>query len=238
MGDKKGLDSGEEKKPLTLGTNAAEVDDSGIKALKNGKYVEHAPLGRVERTLELKYGVPDEKRLAWARPIAAKIENDLPKNKEEVYAREALILHERQKTSLKLQAIRIGDLSIATLPNEVYAITGLKLRAASPLGTHFNIELANGAEGYIPPYEQHALGGYTTWPARTAVLEQRAEMEITGQPKLAFRELAGSFNDISKHVNGDYVQLTHVYKLSAYFLCEDFGLVFETEVLTNSATIA
>jgi hypothetical protein len=29
---------------------------------------------------------------------------------------------------VKLQAIRIGDLSIATLPNEVYAITGLKLQ--------------------------------------------------------------------------------------------------------------
>lgn len=25
-----------------------------------------------------------------------------------------------------------------------------------------NIELANGAEGYIPPPEQHKLGGYTT----------------------------------------------------------------------------
>jgi hypothetical protein len=123
-----------------------------MKALQTVKYVDHAPLGMVEKTLELNYRVPDEKRLAWARPIAAKIENDVPKSKEEVYAREALILHERQKTSVKLQAIRIGDLSIATLPNEVYAITGLKLREWSPFKTHFNIELANGAEGYIPPW--------------------------------------------------------------------------------------
>ena len=41
-----------------------------------------------------------------------------------------------------------------------------------------NIELANGSEGYIPPPEQHALGGYTTWPARTAGLEVQAEPKI------------------------------------------------------------
>jgi hypothetical protein len=40
------------------------------------------------------------------------------------------------------------------------------------------MELANGAEGYIPPPEQHRLGGYTTWPARTAGLEVEAEPKI------------------------------------------------------------
>ena len=89
-------------------------------------------------------------------------------------AMEAMILDARQSTELKLQAIRIGDLTISTFPNEVYAITGLKLRAQSPSKNHFNIELANGAEGYIPPPEQHLLGGYTTWPARTAGLAMPA----------------------------------------------------------------
>ncbi len=83
------------------------------------------------------------------------------------------------KTELKLQAIRIGDLTMATLPNEVFGPDGSEVRdreRASP--AHFNIELANGAEGYIPPPEQHALGGYTTWPARTAGLEEQAEPKI------------------------------------------------------------
>ncbi|MFM2176099.1 MAG: hypothetical protein RL015_197, partial [Verrucomicrobiota bacterium] len=141
-GDQMWMDYGAEKKTITIDHYASEVADSAMKALQTVKYVDHAPLGMIEKTLELNYRVPDEKRLAWARPIAAKIEKDVPKTKEEVYAREALILNERQKTSIKLQAIRIGDLSIATLPNEVYAITGLKLRAASPFRTHFNIELA------------------------------------------------------------------------------------------------
>ncbi|MFN7563916.1 MAG: PVC-type heme-binding CxxCH protein, partial [Prosthecobacter sp.] len=187
--DQMWMDYGAEKKTITIDQYASEVADSAMKALQTVKYVDHAPLGMIEKTLELNYRVPDEQRLAWAKPIAAKIENDVPKTKEEVYAREALILHERQKTSVKLQAIRIGDLSIATLPNEVYAITGLKLRDASSFGTHFNIELANGAEGYIPPLEQHEFGGYTTWPARTAGLEPEAESKMINMLRFDFTAL-------------------------------------------------
>jgi putative membrane-bound dehydrogenase-like protein len=193
-GDQMWMDYGAEKKTITIDTYASEVADSAIKALQTVTYVDHAPLGMIEKTLELKYRVPDEKRLAWARLIAAKIENDVPKNKEEIYAREALILHERQKTSVKLQAIRIGEpgigeLSIATLPNEVYAVTGLMLKWSSPFQNHFNIELANGAEGYIPPSAQHELGGYTTWPARTAGLEVGAEASIRDALRIMLHEL-------------------------------------------------
>ena len=194
-GDQMWMDYGAEKKNITLDAYASAVADSAMKALQQVKYLDHAPLGMVEKTLELNYRVPDDKRLAWARPIAAKIENDVPKNKEEVYAREALILHERQKTSVKLQAIRIGnpgmgELGITTLPNEVYALTGLLLKWTSPFQNHFNIELANGAEGYIPPREQHALGGYTTWPARTAGLEVGAEEKI----RTVLREMVGELD--------------------------------------------
>ncbi|MGV2333423.1 MAG UNVERIFIED_CONTAM: hypothetical protein LVR18_04600 [Planctomycetaceae bacterium] len=74
--------------------------------------------------------------------------------------------------------MRIGDLAITAIPDEVFGITGIKLKLQSPLMLTMNIELANGAEGYIPPPEQHALGGYTTWPARTAALEVTAEPQI------------------------------------------------------------
>ncbi len=105
---------------------------------------------------------------------------------------------------MKLQAIRIGDLGVTAIPNEVFAITGLKLKAQSPFDTTMNIELANGSEGYIPPPEQHALGGYTTWPARTAGLEVQAEPKIVaavlellervaGKPRRPLRTLLGSY---------------------------------------------
>jgi putative membrane-bound dehydrogenase-like protein len=222
-GDQMWMDYGAEKKSITIDTYASEVADSAMKALQTVKYVDHAPLGMIEKTLELKYRVPDEKRLAWARPIAAKIENDMPKSKEEVYAREALILHERQKTSVKLQAIRIGDLSIATLPNEVYAITGLKLRAASSFGTHFNIELANGAEGYIPPIEQHTLGGYTTWPARTAGLELKAEPQMVEQLGKAIASLADEKKRQQGSLTGPYAAEIHSTNPLAHFGCGQTG---------------
>lgn len=222
-GDQMWMDYGAEKKTLTIDTYASEVADSAIKALQTVKYVDHAPLGMVEKTLELNYRVPDEKRLAWARPIAAKVENDVPKNKEEVYAREALILHERQKTSLKVQAIRIGDLSIATLPNEVYAITGLKLREASPFRMHFNIELANGAEGYIPPPEQHELGGYTTWPARTAGLEVETEPRMVATLSGAIAQLAGKPSRESQAPEGAYAEALRETQPLAHFRCNDLS---------------
>ena len=237
-GDQMWMDYGAEKKTITIDHYASEVADSAIKALQTVKYVDHAPLGMVEKTLELKYRVPDEKRLAWARPIAAKIENDVPKNKEEVYAREALILHERQKTTVKLQAIRIGGLSIATLPNEVYAITGLKLRADSPFGTHFNIELANGAEGYIPPIEQHELGGYTTWPARTAGLEQKAESKMLSMLNEGLLEMAGGPFAQDTHPGGSYALEIHSTNPLAHFGCGETGGTSLVSEIDNKTLLA
>ena len=77
------------------------------------------------------------------------------------------------------------------MPNEVYGITGLKLKAQSPFETTVNMSLANGAAGYIPPPEQHYLGGYTTWPARTAALEQDAEPQIVDALLGMLEELSG-----------------------------------------------
>ena len=60
----------------------------------------------------------------------------------------------------------------------MYASTGLAIRKASPLHPHFNIDLANGFWGYLPPPEQHKLGGYTTWPTTSSCLEVDAEPKI------------------------------------------------------------
>ncbi len=162
------------------------------------------PLRMAERTLAFDYRAPDEARLAWARNVAKNLGGRLPATQPEIYALESVYLHERPRTELKLQALRIGELGIAALPNEVFALTGLKLKAQSPFPSTFNIELANGAEGYIPPPEQHKLGGYTTWPARTAGLEVGAEPriveallglleEVSGKPRRPMAEPPGSY---------------------------------------------
>lgn len=203
-GDLMWMDYGSPAKQLSMERYAEAVAQYAQKALASIRYHRTAPLAVVEKRLTLKYRVPDQARLDWARPIAETIEDEVPKSLPQVYAMEALILHERQTTELKLQAIRIGDLTITTLPNEVYALTGLKLKAQAPLAMHMNVELANGAEGYIPPPEQHVLGGYTTWPARTAGLEVDAEPNIvetllgaleqaTGAPRRAMEDEHGPY---------------------------------------------
>jgi hypothetical protein len=115
----------------------------------------------------------------------------VPRTQQEVYAREAVYLHDEPERELKLQAIRIGELAIAAIPNEVFALSGLRVKARSPLPTTFVMELANGSEGYIPPPEQHTLGGYTTWPARTAALEVGAEPKIVDNVVALLEKVSG-----------------------------------------------
>ena len=176
----------------TIDGYAEAVARSALRALGRVVYHDWAPLGMAETTLTLQRRIPDEARLAWARPILAAMGSRSPKTLPEVYAREAIALHDDPTRVLKLQALRIGDLGIAAIPNEVYALTGLKIKARSPLRSTFTIELANGSEGYIPPPEQHALGGYTTWPARTAALEVQAEPKIVEAVLGLLEKVSGS----------------------------------------------
>lgn len=166
------------------------------------EYQEDAPLEMVERRMTMKYRVPDKQRLEWAERIVQEMGDRLPKTREEIYAREQVFLHERQQTEIVVQALRIGDIGIATTPNETYAITGLKIKMASPLKHNMVIELANGGDGYIPPPEQHRFGGYNTWAARSAGLEVTAEPKIaeaciellekvSGQPRKEYRQSQG-----------------------------------------------
>jgi hypothetical protein len=168
--------------------------DIAMKALAGIAHRSDVTLAMAEKRLPLAYRVPDKQLLEWSKSIVKEMGDRLPKTTTEVYAREQIILHEMQRTEVVVQALRIGDIAIATTPNETYAVTGLKIKAASPLRNTMVIELANGADGYIPPPEQHAFGGYNTWPARSAGLEVQAEPKIaeaaihlletvTGQPR-------------------------------------------------------
>jgi len=62
-----------------------------------------------------------------------------------------------------IQAVRIGDQAIVSLPFEVLVEIGLEIKEKSPFPHTFTISLANGGYGYLPPPNQHKLGGYETW---------------------------------------------------------------------------
>jgi neutral ceramidase len=158
---------------------AAEVARAAHEAYKKIEYVDWAPIVMEESLLEVAVRMPSAEEVAEAKEFAKTFEGRKPKTVPEVYARETILLSEMPPTrELKLQAIRIGDLGIGGIPNETYASTGLHIKGHSPMKTTFIIELANGAEGYIPPPEVHSLGGYTTWRARTACLVPEAERKI------------------------------------------------------------
>ena len=184
---------------MSIDTYALEVAGAAHQAYQSILYHDWVPLRMAETTLTLSRRVPTADRLAWAKAIVdqmnaqAKVMNQpaVPQNQAQVYAREALYLHEEPRRELKLQAIGIGDMGITAIPDEVFAITGLKLKMQSPFETTMNISLANGSEGYIPTPEQHRLGGYTTWPARTAGLEVQAEPRIVAALLTLLERIAG-----------------------------------------------
>ena len=156
-----------------------DVAKAAFEAYKTIKYNDWVPLEMREQQLVLDVRLPTDKEVAKAREFMKTVAGRKPRNWEEVYARETVALAKMGPTrELKLQAIRIGDLGIAAIPCEVYGSTGLAIKAASPLQATMNISLANGCEGYIAPPEQHKLGGYTTWRARTSCLEELAEPKI------------------------------------------------------------
>ena len=173
-----------------------------FRALDRVEYGQSADLQMAEARLPMKYRVPDKQRLEWAQQIVQQTGDRLPRDVTEVYAREQLMLDQWQSTEVVVQAIRIGELAIATTPTETYALTGLKLKLQSPLEKTMVIELANGGDGYIPPPEQHRLGGYNTWPARSAGLEVEAEPriaeaalalleQVAAQPRRHYRQTVG-----------------------------------------------
>ena len=109
-----------------------------------------------------------------------------------IYAQRAIDLHDGpDDVSVILQAVRIGDLGIAALPFETFVETGLAIKRASPLQQTFVISLANGAEGYLPTPEHHALGGYETWLG-TSRVEIQASERIEAQLLSSLQRLANT----------------------------------------------
>ena len=78
------------------------------------------------------------------------------------------------------QALLLLHLPLAVYPPTTLLFTaiGLEIKAKSPLKPVFTIELANGYNGYLPTPEEHKLGGYETWRARSSYLEENASVEI------------------------------------------------------------
>jgi hypothetical protein len=220
-GDQHWMDYARPKDSITIDAYAEAVARRALGAYESIAYRPWVALGMVESRLTLRRRVPGEARLAWARPIVEAMGDRAPKNQQEVYAREALFLHAEPERELKLQAIKIGTLGIAAIPDEVFALSGLKIKAQSPLDTTFVIELANGSEGYIPPPEHHPLGGYTTWPARTAALEVQAEPKIVAAVLGLLEEVSGRSRRPIREPAGESARAVQASRPLAYWRLDE-----------------
>lgn len=218
-GDQMWMDYGKTKTDPGLDAYADSVADVAFEAYQSiGNYTTEPPIAVMESDILLKRRTSDATRLAWARLNAGNVGKEEAKNQKEVYAREAILFSEQDPVrSLKIQAIRIGELGLVAIPNEVYALTGLRIKAQSPLPTTCVIALANGSEGYIPPPEQHTLGGYTTWLARTAGLEVQAEPKIaTAALRQLERAARRSSKTLTEH-HGAYAESVLATQPLAYW---------------------
>ncbi|MBP7949436.1 MAG: hypothetical protein KA004_07250 [Verrucomicrobiales bacterium] len=152
-------------------------------------YRSEVPLACAARELTLKVRKPSPTELEAAKKRAEGVPVSLLKDLGDIYAREQLLLHRGpDQITMRVAACRIGDVRIGAISNEVFSETGLALKKELARHPYFTLSLANGWFGYLPPPEQHLLGGYETWRSRASYLEIDAEPKI----KSVLLELLGT----------------------------------------------
>ena len=172
--------------------SARILADDAMRVIQTIEHRSNITLAMRETELDFALRRPDEARVTWAKAVSAAPKEKHPHRWTPTYAQETLHLAKfPARESLKLQAIRIGDVGIAAIPCEVFAETGLAIKEQSPHKATFTIELANGYSGYLPPVQQHEWGGYETWPARSSRLEEQAEPQIRTEVLRLLREVNG-----------------------------------------------
>jgi neutral ceramidase len=143
------------------------------------KIEKHRPdvrVGMLQREVTLKFRRPTAEQVAEATAVVAVKDKEaiekMPRLAQN-YSRNVINAAERKEESItvKIQAIRIGDLAVCAIPFETFVEIGLDLKKRSPFPQTMVIGLANARHGYLPTPAQHKLGGYETWIGTNQVQE-------------------------------------------------------------------
>jgi neutral ceramidase len=174
------LQAGPKREPYEQMSVVAEsVVQAVSKVYGEIQYFDSLPLKVQDAEIELGVRVPSAEDLERATKLLSATGDRPLKGMPLIYARETTLLAKYPSTvKVRVQAIRIGSLGIVSSPCETFTETGLAVKKESPLPRTFTIELANGYNGYLPPPEQHRLGGYETWRARSSYLAADAEPKV------------------------------------------------------------
>ena len=144
---------------------ANDVAAATFQAYQTLQWRDTVPLGAAFQDMEIGFRHPTPEQLERAKGVLAKIKpGKKPDTLEEIYADRTVHMNDYPpRAPIPLQAFRIGDAGIGTIPTEVFVEIGLEMKKRSPFKPTFVVSLAHGYFGYLPTPEQHKLGGYETW---------------------------------------------------------------------------
>lgn len=156
---------------------ANDVAKEVMKVYENIEHHDWVGLQSAQQEVTLKVRKPDSEMITHAKKVLAGADQRVgPHGSSHHYNRGLLSrLEMPDNVNILLQSFKIGDLAIATIPFEVFAETGLEIKAKSKFNPSFTISLANGSYGYLPTPRQHEWGGYETWTSR---FEYEASVKI------------------------------------------------------------
>lgn len=157
--------------------------------MKSVKHEDWVSLAVAQKDITLGLRIPTKDEVEKARELT-KQSKLFPRMEtmEQVYARETVLLADFPKeVSAPLQVLKIGDVRVSAIPAEIFVEIGLELKKRH--AQTFTVSLANAYHGYLPTPEQHKLGGYETWRARSSCLEVDASTKIVAGLEELFERL-------------------------------------------------
>jgi len=175
---------------------AAKTADAAWRAVKKIEtYDENPKIAMLQREVTIRYRKPSEddvKRASQWMELSRKERDEIHKRCSSVAAAALRCAGPEMPQTEKVivQALRIGDQAIVSMPFEVLVEIGLEIKRESPFPRTFFIALANGSHGYLPPPNQHELGGYETWLG-TSCFEKDTSVILTKHLLEMLKELRG-----------------------------------------------
>ena len=164
---------------------ASKTADAAWRAVKKIEAYETKPvIATRQREVNLPYREPNEREIKLAEDLLQRTrkERDAINNRTTTVATRVIEYanpeHPRTEPVL-IQAFRIGEQAIVSMPFEVLVEIGLEIKKKSPFERTLLISMANGGYGYLPPPNQHKLGGYETWLGTSRFQPQSSEILIS-----------------------------------------------------------
>lgn len=163
---------------------ATKAADTAWRAVKKIEDYDDKPIVAVlQREVDLPQHKPAKREIILAESLlkkSSKERNEINKRTTSVANRviEYSGLDHPETEPVLIQAMRIGEQGIVSMPVEVLVEIGLEIKKKSVFARTFLISMANGGYGYLPPPNQHKLGGYETWLGTSRFQPQSSELLI------------------------------------------------------------